>query len=170
MIFVTVGTHPVGFERLVRAMDDVAAGLEEEIVMQVGGTPYTPQHAQCFDFAPLEEQEHWCASASVVVSHAGAGSILTVQKAGKPLVLVPRLKKYGEHIDDHQLELALALEAGGQAVTVQDVSQLASALKRAPQCRWSANARQAELVAELRAVVNQMAGRQDGSTKAVKAK
>lgn len=168
MIFVTVGTHTLGLDRLVQAMDSVAAGLDDEVVMQIGSTPFKPQHARYFDFAPMDEMERWCAAASLIISHAGAGSILTAQKFDKPLLLVPRLRKFGEVIDDHQLELALALEATGQAVAVQDVAQLASALKLARQCHWDTNKRKAALVAELRAVATLRASRQPSQSPAAK--
>jgi UDP-N-acetylglucosamine transferase subunit ALG13 len=105
----------------------------------------------------MDEMERWCAAASVIISHSGAVSILTAQRFDKPLLLVPRLRIFEEVIDNHQLELALALEATGQAVAVQDVAQLASALKLARQCRWDTNRRKAQLVAELRAVAIQRA-------------
>ena len=89
MIFVTVGMHTLGFPRLVQAMDELAATLEEEVVIQAGATLYTAQHARSFAFATQAEMDHWCVMARVIVSQAGAGSILTAQKARAPLVLPP---------------------------------------------------------------------------------
>ncbi len=133
MIFVTVGMHSEGFARLVKGADALAACLAEAVVIQAGATAYQPRHARCFGFAPLEDMERWCAAADVIVAQAGAGSILTAQRVGRPLVLVPRLRRYGESIDDHQRELARALQASGRAVMVEDTDQLASALVQARQ-------------------------------------
>jgi beta-1,4-N-acetylglucosaminyltransferase len=129
VIFVTVGMHTLGFPRLVRAMDELAATLDEEVVIQMGATVYTPEHARSFAFATQAEMDKWCAAARVIVSQAGAGSILTAQKARVPLILVPRLKQYGEIIDDHQLELTRRLHQAGSAIVVEAVDELAQVLK-----------------------------------------
>ena len=122
MIFVTVGMHPQGFERLVRAADDLAASWEEPVMIQRGCTTYEPRFAAFVDYVDEAQMEAWLREADVVVSHAGAGSILQTLYAGKPLVIVPRLRRYGEHIDDHQLELAGTLARQGKAVALLDFS------------------------------------------------
>ncbi|MHC1578885.1 MAG: glycosyltransferase, partial [Dehalococcoidia bacterium] len=99
------------FERLVREMDRIAGELDEEVVMQIGSTDYEPKNCQYFKFMAADEMEKLYARARVVVCHAGIGSILTVLKYSKPLILVPRMKRYGEHIDDHQLEIAREMES-----------------------------------------------------------
>ena len=109
VILVTVGMHTDGFGRLVEAMDQIAAQSGQEVVMQIGATLYRPSAARWFDFATQEEMDKLCERARIIVSHTGAGSILTAVRHHKPLIVVPRLKKYGEHIDDHQLELAQVL-------------------------------------------------------------
>ena len=109
MIFVTVGLHPAGFDRLVQAADEMAALVQEEVVIQCGGTHYKPRFSEYFDFADEPEMQRWLSKARVVVTHGGAGSILNALQIGKALVVVPRLKRFGEAIDDHQLELAEAL-------------------------------------------------------------
>ena len=90
MIFVTVGTHTKSFERLVAAMDRYAAGTTEEVVIQSGSSTYQPQAAHWFDYAGADEVQRLTAAARVVVSHAGAGSILMAPRGGKPLVVMPR--------------------------------------------------------------------------------
>ena len=122
MIFVTTGLHPDGFDRLVRAADEMGSFIEEPVVIQRGGTRYTPKFAQYFDFVNDGRMKEWLREARVVVSHGGAGSILHTLQAGKPLVVVPRLKRFGEVIDDHQLELAQALSQQGRAVVVVELS------------------------------------------------
>lgn len=156
MIFVTVGTHSIGFPRLVKAMDELAGTAGETVVMQLGSTVYTPAHANVFSFAPQNEMEHWYTAASVIVSHAGAGSILLAQKYGKPLVLAPRLKKYGEIIDDHQLELAVALQESGRAVMVEDMDQLAAAINQARQLKVVASSNKSQLITALKVRLDQM--------------
>ena len=129
MIFVTVGGMRA-FKRLIEEMDRIAGELDEPVVMQIGSTDYQPRNCQYHRFLPMNEIEQLYAGARVVVCHAGIGSILTARKHGKPLVLTPRISKHGEHIDDHQLEIARQMEAQGVAV-VYDVADLASAIANA---------------------------------------
>jgi beta-1,4-N-acetylglucosaminyltransferase len=118
MILVTVGTHNHGFDRLVRAMDELAAELDEEVMIQWGSSTYQPQRARQFRFTSSQEMIELTQQARVIVTHAAAGAIITALRAGKPLVVVPRLKQFGEHMDDHQQQLAAALAARGQVVVV----------------------------------------------------
>ncbi len=108
MIFVTVGMHSAGFDRLIRAMDRIASKIDEPVVMQIGSTSYEPQHAEFFRFATYEEMQDLNRQSRLVVCQA-ATSILTALEQGTPVIAVPRQKRYGEHIDDHQVEFAQAL-------------------------------------------------------------
>jgi beta-1,4-N-acetylglucosaminyltransferase len=127
LIFVTVGGMRA-FERLIKEMDRVAGELDEKVVMQIGSTDYEPKNCDYFKFMPRKDIEKLYDDARVVVSHAGGGSILTALEYNKPLVLVPRLRKYGEVFDDHQLEIAREMEARGAAV-VYDISKLESIIR-----------------------------------------
>lgn len=116
MILVTVGTHSEGFNRLVQAADEYADCTDEQIVIQRGSSSFMPKHAENFEFVEYDRMKELMEEARVVVMHAAAGAILLGLKMGKPLVLAPRRKIYGEHFDDHQLELTKALCTSGQAV------------------------------------------------------
>ena len=127
MIFVTVGGIRA-FERLVREMDRIAGELDEQVMMQIGSTDYEPKNCDYFRFMSRSDMEKLYADARVVVSHAGMGSILSVQEHNKPLVLVPRMKRFGEVFDDHQLEIAREMESRGITVAY-DMSNLQSEVK-----------------------------------------
>lgn len=127
MIFMTVGGMR-GFERLVCQMDLIAGKLEEQVMMQIGSTDYEPRNCDYFRFMSRDDMEKLYADARVVVCHAGTGSILTTLEHSKPLVLVPRLRKYGEVFDDHQLEIASEMQSRGITV-VYDISNLQSAVE-----------------------------------------
>ena len=124
MIFVTVGQHSEGFPRLIKGMDEIAGRIQEKVVMQIGSTTYLPRNAHWFRFADYEEMKHLNKAARIVVTHAGAGSIITALQAETTVVVVPRLSRYGEHIDDHQLELARALSTEGRVTAVSEVEEL----------------------------------------------
>jgi UDP-N-acetylglucosamine transferase subunit ALG13 len=123
MILVTVGMHNHPFDRLVKAADEMAAAVEERVIIQRGVSRYEPRFCDSFDFVDEATMQGWLSEARVVIAHGGAGSILRTLEADKGLVLVPRRKCFGEIIDDHQLELTEALARQGRAVVVADPTQ-----------------------------------------------
>ncbi len=140
MIFVTVGTHYLGFERLIKEMDKIASRINEKIICQIGSTKYEPKNMNYFTFVEDEEKiAELYKKARIIISHAGAGSIFAALNYQKPLVVVPRLKKYNEHIDDHQLELAEVLEKEGKAVVIYDINNLENAIKKAKKLNYKRN-------------------------------
>lgn len=129
MIFVTVGAGKIGFERLVKEMDQVASKINEKVIMQIGITNYQPINAEYFRFLPRNEIAEIYKSARVIVCHAGIGTILTALEYSKPTIVVPRLKEYGEHHDTHQLEIANELEKEGKIVAIYNINDLEDALR-----------------------------------------
>ena len=92
----------------------------------------TPKNMTYFTFGGYENEIiELCKNARIIVSHAGAGSILTVFYYMKPIIIIPRLKKLNEHIDDHQLELAKVLENNKNFFVVYDMKNLETILKEA---------------------------------------
>lgn len=131
MIFVTVGTHYQGFERLIKKMDEIAGRIDEEVIMQIGHTKYEPKNARWFRFLEYREMLELIQQSNVVICHGGAGTLLDSLWFNKPIIIVPRLKRFNEVYDDHELELAEALESAGKAIAVYDIETLEEAIKRA---------------------------------------
>ena len=106
MIFVTVGSV-FPFDRLIRAMD-VWAGQSGrgDVVAQIGEGQYLPQHMAHDRRITQAAFAARVAEAEVVVSHAGMGTVITAGRAGRPLVLLPRRREWGEHNTDHQVATA----------------------------------------------------------------
>lgn len=127
MILGTVGTHTAPFNRLVRALDAYAARSPEEVVIQIGSSTYEPRHAAWFRMTTSEEMLTKMARSRVVVTHA-ADSMLEALRLRKPVIAVPRQRRFGEHIDDHQVDLARALAATGAVVHLEDLSAMAERL------------------------------------------
>jgi UDP-N-acetylglucosamine transferase subunit ALG13 len=127
MIFVTIGMM-YKFDRLIKAMDYVAGKIDEEIIMQIGKTSYVPKNAKYFRFIPEKDIKSLYINARVVVCHAGVGSILTALHYNKPVIVVPRKKIEGEHVDNHQFEIARELEQEGQIKVVYDVEEIEKTL------------------------------------------
>lgn len=125
MLLVTIGTCEP-FDRLLSAIDEL--DVDEELVVQTGLSTVHPRRASCFDFLAYDALADLVSRARVVVTHAGVGTILTVLAAGKRPIVVPRLRRYGDAVDDHQLELAERLALAGLVTHVQDPANLGAAL------------------------------------------
>lgn len=102
MIFLTVGTQ-LPFDRLIKAVDDVAADLNEEIFGQIGFGTYKPRHFTHVEkLSPVEFAQKYEA-ARLIIGHAGMGTVLTGAKYKKPLALMARRAEFNEHRNDHQM-------------------------------------------------------------------
>jgi len=111
VIFVTVGTNGAAFDRLLSELDDIAPG--EEVVVQRGPSRFAPTGSSCFDYLPFAEIDRLVGEARVVITHGGVGSTLVAIAAGHRPIVVPRLRAFGEAVDDHQLLFAQRLDRDG---------------------------------------------------------
>ncbi len=110
-VFVSVGTM-MPFDRLVRAMDEWAAAHPDvPVEIQIGRGKYEPSCAKFVRLMPVDQYRQRVAAARLFVAHAGMGSIITAIEAGKPLLMLPRLRAEGEHNTDHQLATAASIGA-----------------------------------------------------------
>jgi UDP-N-acetylglucosamine transferase subunit ALG13 len=128
MIFVTVGTQPHPFDRLVVAADRLAAGGGEAVVVQYGTSRAPVRYARCVGLLPFAELEEHVRSARAVVAHAGIGSVALCLRHGQRPIVVPRLQALGETIDGHQLPFAHRLAELDLITLVEDVDDLAQAV------------------------------------------
>lgn len=112
-IFVTLGTiRPYRFDRAVaRIVELIEPG--DQVVWQLGSTTAAGLPGLITEAITSDEMHKWINWADVVITHAGVGSILDVIEAGKAPVVVVREKAHGEHIDDHQADIADEIERRG---------------------------------------------------------
>jgi beta-1,4-N-acetylglucosaminyltransferase len=129
VIFVTLGTQAYQFDRLLRGLDGVG---DEELVVQGGASTHRPAGAAWFDYLEYPELVEYLRRARAVVSHAGVGSVITAVAQGKRPLVVPRLHRYGEAVDDHQLPFARRLAEIGLLTLVEDPAGLPAALADPP--------------------------------------
>ena len=127
MIFVTIGTCEP-FDRLVEAADGLA--VRERVVVQTGLSTIRPRLAESVDFLPYPRLVELVREARVVVTHAGVGSVLTALLNRVSPIVVPRRERYGEAVDDHQLELASRLQRLGLVTVVLDTEGLEAAVRK----------------------------------------
>lgn len=129
MIFATVGTHAQPFERFF-AIVDAARELGHDVVVQHGANPPPREVARGVAFMPFDEVVAHMEQADAVITHAGVGSILTARRAGHRPLVVARLRRFGEHVDDHQDELTRRLEALGHVEALRAPDEVPGALAR----------------------------------------
>ncbi len=103
MIFVATGTQ-FPFDRLIQYMDDWAKENNEEVFAQIGDGEYEPKNIQWQRFIGLDEYNDKIQQASVFISHAGMGNIISAKEQGTPIIVINRQAKLGEHRNDHQAE------------------------------------------------------------------
>ncbi|MBN2180467.1 MAG: hypothetical protein JW715_01035 [Sedimentisphaerales bacterium] len=150
MIFLTVGTQ-FPFDRLVKAVDEAIGQklIEEEIWAQTGQSSYRPQNFEKYtDFLEKKEFDQWMKKASKVISHAGIGSITMALDEAKPLLVMPRLRKYGEVVNDHQVDIVNKFELSGYLLAAYDVSELVEKIEALKSFKPKKRNTQAEKVAE----------------------
>ena len=135
MILVTVGTQKFQMDRLIKAVDQMAGMgvLGKDFFVQTGHSTYTPEHCEYAAFLKKEEMEEKMDQCSILLSHAGVGSILMGLKKGKKVIVVPRLQKFGEHVDDHQIEIAESFAKAGYIKYIEDISLLATVVEETAQ-------------------------------------
>lgn len=106
MIFVTVGSRNYPFDRLFIKLDELFEKgiIKDELFAQIGTSTYVPKHYTYKDFISQDEFISFVNEADIVVSHGASGSIMKALNAGKKVIAVTRLEKYGEHINDHQIQ------------------------------------------------------------------
>ena len=131
MIFLTVGTQ-FPFDRFIRAVDNIfdQGLIDEEIFAQIGETSYKPRNFE--SVASLEKKvfDERFKKASSVISHAGVGTITVALKNHKPLLVMPRMKRYKEHVNDHQVATAKKFEELGHILAVYDVKDLPNGIRK----------------------------------------
>jgi UDP-N-acetylglucosamine transferase subunit ALG13 len=131
MIFLTVGTQ-FPFDRLVKAVDNVFGEnlIDEEIFAQIGETTYKPGSFESVTSLEKKTFDEYLKKASGIIGHAGIGTIVMALDNHKPLLVMPRLKKYGEVVNDHQAAFARRFSELGHILAVFDVEDLPDGIRR----------------------------------------
>ena len=107
MIFVTLGSQRFQFNRLLQKLDELVSSkiIKEEIFAQIGYSDYIPKYFKYKKFLDREEYAQMEEKADMIITHGGTGAIMGAVKKRKKVIAVPRLERYGEHVDDHQIQI-----------------------------------------------------------------
>lgn len=135
MIFVILGTQDKKFPRLLEAIqkqiDEGKIDKKEEIIVQAGSTKFESKDMKIVDYLPVNEFEELIDKADIIICHAGVGTILTALKKGKKIIAAARLKKYGEHVNDHQLQILDNFTKKGYILPLEDFDKIDVLIKKA---------------------------------------
>jgi UDP-N-acetylglucosamine transferase subunit ALG13 len=132
-IFASVGNATQPFERFLRMVDEAAGRTGRTALIQTGGRgAFQPSHSDAVDFVTRERFEELLRYADYVVTHAGVGSVMSAVRLGKLPIVVARRKGLGEHVNDHQLELAHELSSLGWCRVVVNPDELVACFQQPP--------------------------------------
>ena len=122
MIFVTLGTQDKPFKRILDLLEN--SDIDDEIIVQSGYTDYDSKRMKILKYVPKDEFHDYLKKADYIICHAGVGTILSALDLNKKILAVPRLAKYGEHVNDHQLQIADAYIQKGYILVLSENDDL----------------------------------------------
>lgn len=133
MILVLLGTQNNSFHRLLEEIQkNIDNGnIKEEVIVQKGYTKFESKDMKVYNQLPIDEIKKLVSKADLIITHGGVGSIIDSIEQGKKVIAVPRLKKFKEHVNDHQIDIIKSFDEMGYIIGIEDVTQLSEALERA---------------------------------------
>lgn len=132
MIFITLGSQKFQFNRLLKKIDLLIADkiITDEVFAQTGYSDYEPQHYEWIKFLNREEFSEYISRCNIVITHGGTGAIIGALKKNKKVIAVPRLAKYGEHVDDHQIQLLRQFDEMNLICACYDLEKITEYINR----------------------------------------
>jgi UDP-N-acetylglucosamine transferase subunit ALG13 len=126
MIFVTVGTHEQGLDRLLVELDRLVeiGEIKHEVFAQIGYSNYIPKNYEYKKLLGFNEMESYVKKSDIVITHGGPGSIFQSLQHNKIPIVVPRSPEYKEHVDNHQILFTKRLESSDKILAVYDINEL----------------------------------------------
>lgn len=144
MIFVTLGTQDKSFKRILELIQTQIdkGNIKEKVVVQAGYTKFISNDMEIFDYVDNQKFNQLIKKCDILITHGGVGNILTGLRAGKKIIAVARLAKYGEHTNDHQIQIVSNFAKKGYIMKLDENEDLDEVLKKCkkfnPQT-WQAN-------------------------------
>lgn len=134
LIFVTLGTQDKSFERLLKLLDkEIEKGvIQEKVIVQAGYTKYESKNMKIFDYVSNDDFKKYIDKCDLLITHGGVGSIFTGLKLNKKVLVMPRLAKYKEQHNDHQLEITEEFTKKGYILSFYDEETFESVYKKVP--------------------------------------
>ena len=139
MIFVTLGSQKFQFNRLLKEIDLLIeeGNIKEEVFAQIGYSDYNPKNYQYKEFLDRDEFSEIMSKCDTVITHGGTGTIIGAVKKGKKVIAIPRLAKFEEHVDNHQLEIIKAFKKMNLICGLQEVGDLCGIINQIPKFKFN---------------------------------
>lgn len=139
MILVTVGSQKFQFNRLLEEVDRLIENniIKEEVFAQIGVSDYIPKNYKYKDFMTQDEFSKKIDESTLLITHAGTGVIVNALKKEKKVIAVPRLAKYGEHVDDHQIQLVDEFKELNFIEPAYETEEIEQALKKINKTKYN---------------------------------
>lgn len=133
MILVLLGTQDNSFHRLLEKIQELINKkvIKEKVIVQAGRTKFESKDMEIFSLVPQDKLKELMEEADLVITHGGVGSIVMALKMGKKTIAVPRLSEFGEHVNDHQIQIVDSFNKQGFLIGVTELSNLEEALEKA---------------------------------------
>lgn len=133
MIFVALGTQKFQFNRLLQMIDQLLddGRIDEPVFAQVGNSDYKPKNYKYASFLNKYEFEEKIKECDVLITHSGVATIIAGIKNEKKVIVVPRLSKYGEHVDDHQIQIAQSFSKQNYVIMYTESEDLEKLITKA---------------------------------------
>ena len=132
MIFVTVGTHEQGLDRLLIELDRLVqiGKMKHEVFAQIGYSNYIPKNYEYKKLLGFDEMESYVEKSDIVITHGGPGSIFQSLQHNKIPIVVPRNPEFKEHVDNHQILFTKRLESSNKILAVYDINELGAKINK----------------------------------------
>ena len=132
MIFVTLGTQDKAFKRLLTDIQECIDNgvIKEKVIVQAGYTKYDSKMMEIFDLLDKDDFDKYIKECDLLITHGGVGSILTGLKNNKKVIAAPRLAKYNEHMNDHQLQIVSRFSEMGYILPYNEGDNLEEIIKK----------------------------------------
>ena len=139
MILVTVGSQKFQFNRLLSKIDELIEKkvITDKVFAQIGVSDYKPKNYEFVDFMTQDEFSKKMDESDMVITHAGTGVIVNAVKKEKKVVALPRLAKFNEHVDDHQIQLIKEFEELNFIEPVYEIENLEKAIKNVKKKKYN---------------------------------
>jgi len=126
LILVTLGTQDKKFSRLLEAVQKQIdlGNIKDKVIVQAGCTSFQSKDMEVFDLIPMDRFAELIKECNLLITHGGVGSIIEGLKNSKVVIAAPRLKKYKEHTNDHQLQIIENFSEEGFILPLYDFDKL----------------------------------------------
>ena len=133
MILVTLGTQDKQFYRLLDAIQNLIDKkvIKEEVVVQAGySCDYKSDKMKIFDLISMDDFDELIKKCNLLITHGGVGSIISGLKNNKKVIAAARLKEYGEHTNNHQLQIIENFSNEEYILALNNFDELEEILKK----------------------------------------